>query len=78
MDTEKQRQHRCDDVRLTESENARRKQLTCDAYRVTNQQRMASRRALEWIAMSKAQMVFRYEISDLFSLMLRGFTKVIN
>ena len=27
MDTEKQRQHRCDDVRLTESGNARRMQL---------------------------------------------------
>jgi len=27
MDTEKQRQHRCDDVRLTESGNARSKQL---------------------------------------------------
>ena len=32
----------------------------------TNQQRMAARRALERIGMSKAQLVFRYEISDLF------------
>jgi len=36
------------------------------AYRVTNQQRMAARRALEWIRTSKARLVFRYEISDLF------------
>jgi len=34
-------------------------------YSVTNQQRMAARRALEWIGMSKAQLVFRYEISDM-------------
>jgi len=27
MDTEKQRQHRCDDIRQTESGNARREQL---------------------------------------------------
>jgi len=27
---------------------------------------MAARRALEWIGVSKAQLVFRYEISDLF------------
>jgi len=36
------------------------------AYRVTDQQRMAARRALEWIGASEAQLVFRYEISDLF------------
>jgi len=29
---------------------------TCDAYRVANQQRMAARRALEWIRTSKAQL----------------------
>jgi len=39
---------------------------TCGAYRVANQQRMAARRALEWIRMSKGRLVFRYEISDLF------------
>jgi len=39
---------------------------TCGAYRVANQQRMAARRALEWIRTSKARLVFRYEISDLF------------
>ena len=38
---------------------------TCEAYRVANQQRMATRRALEWIRTSKAQLVFKYEISDL-------------
>ena len=66
MDSEKQRQHRHDDARLTESRNARSEQLTRDAYRVANQYRMASRRALEWIRTLKAQLVFRYEISDLF------------
>jgi len=39
---------------------------TCGAYRVANQQRMAARRALEWIGTLKARLVFRYEISDLF------------
>ena len=39
---------------------------TRGAYRVANQQRMAARRALEWIGTSKAWLVFRYEISDLF------------
>jgi len=42
-------------------------QLIRDAYRVTNQQRMAARRALEWIRASKAWLAFRYEVSDLFS-----------
>jgi len=42
MDTEKQRQHRRDDVRLTESGNARGEQLnTCGACRVANQQSLA-------------------------------------
>ena len=38
---------------------------TCGAYRVANQQRMAARRALEWIGASKVRLLFRYEISDL-------------
>jgi len=40
---------------------------TRDAYRVanhSNQQRMAARRALEWIGTSKAWLLFRYDISD--------------
>jgi len=42
MDTEKQRQCRRDDTRLTESGNARSEQLnTRGAYRVANQQRLA-------------------------------------
>jgi len=42
MDTEKQRQRRRDDVRLTESGNARSEQLnTRGAYRVANQQSLA-------------------------------------
>jgi len=69
MDTEKQRQHRRDDMRLTESGNTRSKQLHIrGAYRVANQQRMAAKRALEWIRTSKSQLVFRYEISDLLFL----------
>ena len=66
MDTEKQRQRRGDDVRLTESGNAGwNRAATCGAYRVADQQRMAARRALEWIKTSEARLVFRYEISDL-------------
>ena len=42
MDTEKQRQRRRDDTRLTESRNARSEQLnTRGAYRVANQQSLA-------------------------------------
>ena len=54
MGSEKQRQHRHDDGRLTESGNATIKQAaTHGAYRVANQQRMAARRALEWIGTTK-------------------------
>jgi len=54
-------------VRLTESRNARSKQVTSDAYRAANRLRMAARRALEWIGMfRKAWLVFRYEVCDLF------------
>jgi len=66
MDTEKQKQCRYDDARLAESRNARSEKLLVMAtLRVANQQRMAARRALEWIGTSKARLVFRYEISDL-------------
>jgi len=34
--------------------------------RVADQQRMATRRALEWIRVLEARLVFRYELSDLF------------
>ena len=61
MDTEKQRQHRRDDARLTESRNARSKQLL-----VVPTESLTNRVWLEWIRMSNAQLVFRYEISDLF------------
>ena len=63
MDTKKQRQHRRDGMRLTESQ---KRAATCGAYRVAIQERMDTRRALEWIGVSKAWLVFRYEISDLF------------
>ena len=61
MDTEKQRQRRCDNTRLKRQKWA----ATRDAYRVTNQQKMVAKRALEWIRTSKARLVFRYEISNL-------------
>jgi len=61
METEKQRQHR----READQERRRQKRAaTCDTYRITKQQRMAARRAL---GTSKARLVFRYEISDLFA-----------
>ena len=55
MDTEKQRQCRRDNTRLTKSGNARSEQLLVvpSAYRVANQQRVAARGALEWIGASK-------------------------
>ena len=53
MDTEKQKKHRCDDSMLKHQKRA----ATHGAYRVTNQQRMAARRALEWIGTSKAWLV---------------------
>ena len=63
MDTEKQRDRRRDNTRLTESGNARSEQLnTRGAYRVANQQFGLP----EWIRTLKARLVFRYGISDLF------------
>jgi len=44
------------------------------AYRVAIQQRTAARRALEWIGASKARLVFRYEMSDLFCMYVCMFT----
>ena len=41
---------------------------TCDAYRVANQQRMDARRALEWIRMSKAQLVLDMKYQACFFL----------
>jgi len=68
MDTEKQRQRRRDDARLTESGSPRREQLnTHGAYRVTNPTAFG---LPEWIRTSKARLVFRYEISDLFDIFL--------
>jgi len=46
-------------VRLTENRNTRSEQLLVMPT-VANQQRMASRKAFEWIGTSKAQLVFRY------------------
>ena len=55
------RQHEADRERKLQKRAATRR-----AYRVTNQQSLAVRRALQWIRMWRAQLVFRYEISDLF------------
>ena len=49
-----------------QEQKRQKRAATRDAYRVSNQQRMAARRALEWIGTSKAWLAFRYEISDLF------------
>ena len=57
MDTEKQRQRRRDDARLTESGNARSEQLL-----VVPTESLTDRVWLEWIRTSKARLVFRYEI----------------
>ena len=54
QDTEKQRQYRHNNIWLTEGGNTRREQLLMMPmyiYRVANQLRMASRRALKWIRM---------------------------
>ena len=64
MDTKKQRQCRRDDMRLTESGNASFSWYLQSRYPTEND--MAASRALEWIGASKARLVFRYEISDLF------------
>ena len=63
MDTENQRQHRRNNVRLTESRNTRSEQLQVMPTESLNQQRMAARRALEWIRMSKLWLVIRLVLS---------------
>ena len=63
MDTEKQRQRRCDDARLTESGNARTKQLL-----VVPTESLTNREWLPGVLLNglEARLVFRYEMSDLF------------
>ena len=63
MDTENQRQHRRNNVRLTESRNTSSEQLQVMPTESLNQQRMAARRALEWIRMSKLWLVIRLVLS---------------
>jgi len=68
IDTEKQRQYRCDDVRLTNSRNAKSKQLLMMPIEsLTNCKGLPGElfRALEC---SKAHLVFTYEISDLLQI----------
>ena len=60
MDTEKQRQRRRDDAKLTESGNARSEQLL-----MVPTELLTNRVWLEWIRTLKAQLIFRHEISDL-------------
>ena len=60
MDTEKQRQHRRDNARLTNSRNARSEQLL-----VVPTESLTNRVWLEWIGTSKVQLVFGYKISEL-------------
>ena len=65
MDTEKQRQCRCDDTRLTKSGNARSEQLLVMPELLTN--RIAARRVDRNV---KGPFGFRYEISYLFQRVL--------
>jgi len=51
METEKQWQHRRE---VDQERRCQKRTATRDAYRVAKQQRMAARRALEWIGMLKA------------------------
>jgi len=53
MGTEKQRQHRHDDARLTESRNARSEQLPMIPMESLTNREWLPWRALEWIGMSK-------------------------
>ena len=62
MDTEKQRQCRRDDARLTESGML----ASRGTYRVAIQQRTAARRALEWIGASKARLVLNMKYQTCF------------
>ena len=70
MDTEKQRQRRRDDARLTESGNARSEQLnTHGAYRVANQQSLAclsgsERQRPGWFLDMKYQTCFLLYLSE--------------
>jgi len=59
MDTEEQRQRRCNNARLTESGNARSEQLLVMPTESLNQRRIDARRALEWTGTSKTWLVFR-------------------
>ena len=69
IDTEKQRQRRRDDARLTQSGNARSEQLnTRGAYRVANQQSLAclsgsERRRPGWFLDMKYQTCFVYDFN---------------
>jgi len=59
MDTEEQRQRRCNNARLTKSGNARIEQLLVMPTESLNHWRIDARKALEWIRTSKTWLVFR-------------------
>ena len=58
-------------TRADQEQKRQKRAATHDAYRVANQQRIAARRALGWIGMSKSQLVFRYEITDMFTIIIK-------
>jgi len=64
MDTEKQRQHKRDDARLTKGGDTRSEQLLVMPTESlsTVQWRMAARRALEWIGTSNTRLVLDMNI----------------
>ena len=61
-----------------QEQKRQKRAATSGAYRVTNQWRIAARRALEWIETSKDRLVFRYEISDLYGCFQQRCTNDLN
>ena len=57
-DTEKHRQCRCNEMRPTESTNARSEQLLVIPTKPPTENAMAAGRALEWVRMFEAQVGF--------------------
>ena len=78
QDTKEQRQHRRNNVRLTKSGNARSEQLLMIPTKQLIDWELVSRRFLSGLECSKAQLVFRYEISDLFATQIVSFLDPTN
>jgi len=66
IDTKKQRQHRHNNTRLTESVNTRSKQLLVMPIELLTGREWLPGKLLSGSEGLKALLVFRYEISDLF------------